>query len=398
MERWDLSDCVRCGACRAVCPTFSVIRREYACGRGKVSLWEAHREGEVGLSEGFVRAVTECLTCAACRENCPNGVDVPSLVLEARAEVVKGRGLSLSKSILGRFLSSPTMASIGVKAASILKGFLFREEGTGVHLRLPLSHLSERLLPAPSGTFLKRVRDYEAEGSPRVGLFTGCLINHFLPEIGEATVDLLKRAGAGVVIPRDQVCCGMPFLGMGERERARELVLRNVEVFERAGVDLVVTPCATCATALKIHSRELVDTPEAKTFASRAREVTELLRRDLGVKVSGNGPGRRVTYHDPCHMSRYQHIKDEPRELIEMAGHNLVEMSHPCRCCGLGGTFTIDYPELSATIGRQKAEDIMGTEAEVVATACPGCIIQIRDSLHRLGGKKEVLHVVQLLP
>lgn len=397
------SECVRCGACRAVCPTFSVIRREYASARGKVSLCEAYREGEIDLSEGFVRAVKECLTCAACRENCPNGVDVPSLILAAREEIFRKKGLPFSQSLLNRVLSSTTLASLGMRVSSLFGGLLFERSShfDGIRSRLPIPFLKGRLIPSLSGrSFIDSVRP-EVKGRRRVGLFVGCLINYVNKRVGEATVKALEMAGFDVIVPKDQVCCGMPALGMGDRERARDLAIKNIEAFSGSSLEAIVTPCATCATALKIHFEELLKGEGGRIgemvqdFTSRAREATEFLakelRRDWDLKDT------TVTYHDPCHMSRYQHIKDEPRELIERAGYRFVEMSHPCRCCGLGGVFSVEYYGLSKEIGKEKAEDIVETGADLVATACPGCILQIRDALHHLGVKKEVVHVVELL-
>ncbi len=397
VDKEVFSECVRCGACRAVCPTFTAIQREYAVARGKVSLCEAYREGGIGLTERFVRAVKECLTCAACRENCPNGVDVPALVIAAREEIYRKKGLTLSQSLLNRVLSSGLLTSIGAKAASLFQGLLFERASDfdGLRARLPIPLLKDRLVPSLRGRpFVDQVRP-ELRDRRKVGLFVGCLINYAIPEVGEAAVRVLEMAGFDVIVPKEQVCCGMPAFGMGDREKAKELAVRNVEVFSKDSIEAIVTPCATCATALKIHFKELLGEDErVMDFTARAKDVTEFLAGELELKRASRD--LRVTYHDPCHLSRYQHIKDEPRELIGKAGYSFIEMSRPCRCCGLGGTFGVEHYELSKEIGREKAEDIADTGADVVATACPGCILQLRDALHRMGVKKRVVHVVEL--
>ena len=137
-------------------------------------------------------------------------------------------------------------------------------------------------------------------------------------------------------------------------------------------------------------------------FSNKVRDITELLVNELGVKNPTSHiphPTSRlvVTYHDPCHLRRGQGIADEPRELIEMSGAKLKEMSHPCRCCGLGGSFNITDYDFSMEINRSKAEDIKNTGADIIATACPGCMIQIKDGLHQLGANTKVVHVVELL-
>ncbi len=414
----EMERCVHCGACRAVCPTFSVFQREMAAARGKISLCHAFEQGEVGLSDKLIDAVKGCLTCAACRENCPNSVDLPSIILAIRAAIYDKRGLPLRNAVVDRALSSPFLLSLAMKAGSIISPLLLKgvPETSGLHLRFPLPFIDrERLLPAIAERSFIDVatqvhRDRGKEKAPRhlrVGLFAGCLINYMLPEIGVASLKVLERAGVEVFVPSGQGCCGMPALNMGDRGTAKMLALKNLMAFEDEPVDFIITSCATCATGLKMHLKELLSDEEsdirdkAEGFASKVREISEFIIRDtkkcahgIDIKI---GNGRSVTYHDPCHMSRYLRLKDEPRELLEATGMRFVEMGHPCRCCGLGGTFSIDYYEATKRIGMEKAADIEETGADMVATSCPGCVIQLKDALHHIGVEKKVLHVVEIV-
>jgi len=186
------------------------------------------------------------------------------------------------------------------------------------------------------------------------------------------------------------------------------LALINLEVFEAHDLDFITTSCATCTDGLKNKFRKLLEDegPEMKrrvdVFCGKVRDITDLLVNELKLPASMSDlkvseDGAVVTYHDPCHLRRGLGIKDEPRELIETAGFRIKEMKHPCRCCGLGGSFSITNYDLSSEINMLKAEDIKGTGAEIAATACPGCMVQLRDGLHKIDARVEVKHIVELL-
>ncbi len=434
----EINKCVLCGTCRGVCPTFDVARREPASARGKVALCDALLKKEINISEGFIKHMTECVQCMACYESCPNDVNVPDIILAARTEIVKENGLPFIKSLtLRNFLDSERLMPAVMKFASNLQGLFFKgvPEESGLHRRFPLPLIGERrLMPPLADTFFLERRALTVEkgrkgerekgrkilspirpftDSPiRVGFFAGCLINYMLPNIGEASLKLIEKAGASVIVPLDQHCCGMPALGMGDVETAKSLALKNLEAFEQYELDYITTACATCGDGLRRRFKELLgdEYPErVNAFCSKVRDITELLVRELRV---GSGEWRKgytslgsklsalgsvITYHDPCHLNRGQGIKDAPRELIEISGARFKEMSHPCRCCGLGGSFNITDYDFSMEIARSKAEDIKNTGADIVATACPGCMIQIKDGLHQIGVKAKVLHVVELL-
>ena len=438
----QLSNCVLCGTCRGVCPTFDVARREPASARGKVALCDALLKKEINISGGFIKHMTECVQCMACYESCPNDVNVPDIVLAARREIVKENGLPFIKSLMLRnFLDSERLMPAVMKFASNLQSLFFKgvPEESGLHRRFPLPLVDERRLMPPLADrfFLESVKEsgecrvesveqkigslgrsrylnsqLSTLNSPKVGFFAGCLINYMLPNIGEASLKLIEKAGASVIVPPDQHCCGMPALGMGDVETAKSLALKNLEAFEQYKLDYITTACATCGDGLRRRFKELLgdEYPErVNAFCSKVRDITELLVRELrvgsgewrkghtslGSKLSA--PGSVITYHDPCHLNRGQGIKDAPRELIEISGARFKEMSHPCRCCGLGGSFNITDYDFSMEIARSKAEDIKNTGADIVATACPGCMIQIKDGLHQIGVKTKVLHVVELL-
>jgi glycolate oxidase iron-sulfur subunit len=415
--RQETEKCVRCGTCRSGCPTFNAIYRETASARGKIALVEARLTGDEELGEEYLKHIKECTLCGACFSSCPKEVDTPELVMYARAESAEKEGLPLAAQLaLKNVLGSERVMPLAFKFASRLQKILLKASNSesGLISRFSLPFLgSGRLLPElPEISFLElphvRARSDIKRGKrtsdATVGLFAGCGINYLLPGVGETAIRVLEREGAEVVVPKGQVCCGIPAVSSGEVSTAKNLALKNLEVFETSGLDYITTACATCGHALKQTMTKLLagEGPSMRTrvknFSSRVKDITELLRNEFSYKGGEkNDQDTVVTYHDPCHLGRFQAIRDEPRELIERAGAKFKEMKNPCKCCGLGGGLTFTNYELSMKIARNKVESIKDTGAQVVATACPGCMIQLKDGLHRFGGNAKVVHLIELL-
>lgn len=425
------SKCVRCGTCKSFCPSYEVLRREGSGPRGRVTLAETslREAGAKGTPFGpaYLKYVKDCTLCGSCHSNCPNDVDVPALIVAARSGYIAKQGLSAFASLaIKSVMSSERLRPLSMKLASKMQRLIFKgstvESALVSRFSLPLVG-GDRLIPDLPDVFfmdrpeVKRLAAVDAADSekPKVAFFAGCGVNYILPDIGGATLDLLERSGANISVPRAQSCCGMPALSAGDVKTAKEHALRNIEAFEDADCDYIVTSCATCSHALKSVFKELLcddgdnDSPMARrvdAFAAKVRDVTEFLASDGELPCKDvpaeerpqlTKEGRKVTYHDPCHLRRYQGISEAPRELLESSGLELVGMKHPCKCCGLGGGLAFSNYELSIEIARIKAEGVRGSGADIVATACPGCIIQLKDALHHYGVDAKVVHVVELL-
>lgn len=412
----EMEKCVRCGTCRSVCPTFRVIGREAASARGKLSLIRSYLKGELEPGEDYLRHIKECTLCGACRTSCPNGVNTTGIICAARADYVEKKGMPAAASVVFKTLresSSPLVLRLATK----MQGLFFKDApiDSGLLSRFSLPLIGNgRLMPPLAKTFFLdfpevkslSVQKGSSGGRPRIAFYAGCGVNYLMPNIGTASLDVLKRADAEVIVPTGQVCCGMPAYSMGDVEMARSMALKNLEAFEAGEFDFITTSCATCGYGLKTLFRKLLSgTPElakrVEAFASKVRDITELLANDLDFirkgKKKENGP-TSVTYHDPCHLGRNQGVREAPRELISAAnGVRLKEMKHPCSCCGLGGGLGISNYGLSIEITRRKAESIRDTGAQAVVTACPGCMVQLRDGLFRYGVGTKVAHVVELL-
>ncbi|MDP2688681.1 MAG: (Fe-S)-binding protein [Deltaproteobacteria bacterium] len=415
----DIDKCVRCGACRSVCPVFKVVGREGASTRGKMALIQARRNGALELTETYLRAIKDCTLCGACQSNCPNDVNTTAIIAAARAESIDKLGMPLAASLVFKNLLEPnTLMDRAFKWATRFQGLVFRdspvENGLLARFTLPFVGMGKgRLLPQVVKTFFLDMPEAKAAsggkgkrgtGPPRVAFYAGCGVNFLMPDIGIKSLEVIKRAGAEAVVPPGQVCCGMPAFSTGDVFTAREMARKNLEVFEAYELDFITTACATCGYGLKTLMRELLgDDPALKgrveAFTARVRDINELLVNELKLKGGENRLGAKtVTYHDPCHLGRAQGVREEPRELIAGGrGVTLKEMKNPCACCGLGGGLSLSNYELSVEIARKKAENIRASGADVVVTACPGCMVQLRDGLHRFGVDAKVAHVVELL-
>lgn len=415
-----ISGCVRCGSCRSGCPTFGAELHEGASARGRVSLISARRGGELDPGELYYKHIIECTLCGSCASNCPSGVDTPAEVISERAERVAAEGGTLpARLVFNNVLNSPNAMALASRFASSMQGLMMKDapvEGSLLS-RFPLPFIGNRTLlpelattPFLAGSEVKALAGEARARSSRlkVGFFVGCGINYLYPRVAEAALSKLKASEADVFIPQGQVCCGMPAVAAGYIDAARDMAVKNLELFEPEQLDYVTTACASCGDVLKNTLTGLLRDSSgeirarAAALSSKVIDITELLTGPLAgtwEKSSSKNMGERavVTYHDPCHLSRYQGVKDAPRALIEMSGHSFKEMNNPCKCCGFGGGLGTTNYELSMEIMRGKAESIRLSGADVVATACPGCMAQLSDGLFRSGLKTRVVHVVELL-
>jgi len=410
--------CVKCGRCQTVCPVFSVRPEESSAARGKIALAEAVTQGYLSESGTYRDYLETCLLCGACEENCPNEVRTLSRMLEARNHLAENRGTKPGKKlILEQVVGGPRLLDLVMRTGRTFQDLVFRKipATSGIRRRLPLPLItSDRTLPSLAPVFFTdRYSGPVAKGEgPRVGIFSGCMMNYFFPQTGEAMVEVLRELGASVFVPAGQVCCGMPALTGGARDTVRELACQNLEAFEKYSLDAIVTGCASCGGNLKENYGGLlreagVEGERIELFLSKIHDINEYLFRRLtpGPEekgISGHG-GEKVdllaTYHHPCHLGRLQGVISEPVALIRsIPGVQYVPMTDDQRCCGMGGSFSLEHYDLAKEINDQKVARIIETGAAAVVTSCPACIMHIRDGLIRNGrGDIEVLHITELL-
>ena len=405
--------CVKCGNCLAQCPVYLETLEEPLAARGKMALVESLKEGDPEYTKRYYQILSQCLLCGTCTENCPNGVCGDEIIRDARALLVKEKGLTLSKkAIFKYFLDTDRLMPLVLKGAASLQHLFLEKipEESGLRLRFPMPFIdSKRFIPPiAQDPFLDIHSGWvrAEKETMRVGLFVGCVSNYLFPRISQATLDLFVGNGISVYIPKEQKCCGLPAFGSGDEDTPRSIARRNIEAFAEENLDQVVAHCASCAAMLKLDYPLLFgeDDPfraKALAFSEKVSDASRLLAQIPDLKRKGNTPGNkvlRVTYHDPCHLRRKLGIFKEPRDLLQSTpGLEYVEMRDANRCCGQGGSFNVANYDLSLKILDRKTSAIEESGADIVTTTCSGCLLQLMDGIHQAGLKKEVHHLVEMV-
>lgn len=401
LEELTLS-CMRCGNCQPVCPVFREIGEEGASPRGRVRLIRGVADGEIELSARYQELLGLCINCRACAEECPSGLEPNIAILNARQQTILEKGLPAIKRLIFRCaMRARRMFPASAKLLGLLqRATLIGNPWSPARLALPAMGIPiDKAIPYFAlKPFLDRVPEINPVENRkyRVAYFVGCSANLLYPEIGEAVVGLMNHFGVEVVIPKAQMCCGTPIFNAGDFEGGAYLAKQNLRIFSELDVDAIITACGSCGLALKQEWRNLLgmDVPEA--FSAKVMDFTEFL-----IKIGASGfthHSSLITYHDSCHLARGMGVRSQPRELLtSIPGVELIEMAEADKCCGGGGAFSLYHPELSRQIGDRKAENAMGTRADVIVTGCPSCVMQLREMLARHGSSQTVKHTACVL-
>jgi glycolate oxidase iron-sulfur subunit len=413
--RWaDYSRCVHCGLCLNACPTYRELGLEMDSPRGRIYQMIQVEKGRLPLGESFVRHIDLCLDCRACETACPSGVEYGKLVEVARGQIEKyyhrpPLTTLLRKLFYYEILPHPRRLLFVGKLLRLYQrcGLEMLVCGSRVLKLLPgrLAQVAQLAPRMEKPFFYERLgTTVPAEGKRRyrVALFAGCIANLAFARLNDATVRVLTKNGCEVVIPSDQGCCGALHVHAGIRGIARDLAKRNIQAFLGGGFDAVISNAAGCGSVLKEYPLLFAEEDKefhepAKAFVAKLRDVTEFLagidlNRELGImKV-------RATYQDPCHLGHAQRIRAAPRKLLAaIPGLELIELKEAEICCGSAGVYNVVHNEMSERLLESKMRRIDETRAELVLTANPGCLLQLRAGLRRAGGQRRVLHVIELL-
>jgi glycolate dehydrogenase iron-sulfur subunit len=409
--RGELAACIKCAACIPACPTYPTTRRESMGPRGRLAIAVGLLEGELTGRDGAFKAISSCIDCRACVPACPRHIPLADVFYAAKAELARAGTGGFQARVL-RVASHAILVKNRLRAAMRLGRPLVRlyrgiADANPLARLLPFyRHGRKRVLPA----LVKRpmTDDYPevvpaagaGGGAPngRVAFFPGCVINFTATDIGHATVRALGKLGVEVVIPREAPCCGIPLLSVGDREGAREVARDVIRRYGGLQVDAIVTACASCGTTLRDTYPGLLGTPEARAFASKVMDISEYITERTDYAARAARLDVAVTYHDPCHLVRGMKVTAEPRRILaHVAGAGFREMDGADRCCGFGGLFSALHYDLALDVGARKARSVQAAGAGVVATGCPGCQMQMTDSLARAGVQARALHTVELL-
>jgi glycolate oxidase iron-sulfur subunit len=407
----DYAHCVHCGLCLNHCPTYKLWGLEADSPRGRIRQIVLVDQGRLPLGDSFVKHIDQCLDCRACETACPSGVEYGKLVEAARAQIEQNYERPLFSRftrdfVFRRLLPYPRRIAVLARILYMYQrsGLQSFARGTGILGLLGIADMEKLLPPIDRKFFFSKLgRTYHAAGErrARVALFAGCVAQVSFSALHEATIRVLTANGCEVVVPDGQICCGALAAHAGARDVARELARVNLDVFLGDKFDAVITNAAGCGSTLKEYDHLFADgTPEngkAHAFRKKMRDATEFLA-ELGLTAQLAGMPMRVTYQDSCHLLHGQKVREAPRKLLRsIPGLELVEMSMADYCCGSAGSYNVTETETSLALLAEKMKHARATNAPVIATANPGCLLQMRAGAEIHGTGQEVVHVMELL-
>lgn len=395
-ERERLSECVHCGLCLSACPTYLELGTEMDSPRGRIYLMRELEDGRMQLGADVVRHLDLCLGCRACEPACPSGVHYGELIEDARAFVEQHYERPWTERIWRAVVRDVFAYPARVRAA-LLPVRWAQRLGIWPLLRavVPFAHMLPELrdgaaLPAVSPASNPR---------GRVGFLTGCVARELFGDTNAATVRVLQRNGWTVVTPPAQRCCGALHAHAGDPEAARSFARWNIDTFP-GDLDAIVVNAAGCGAAMKGYGHLLRDDPSygarAAAFAAKVRDISEILAPSL--EPPANRLEARVAYHEACHLGHGQRVSDAPRALLRaIPGVELVSLNEADVCCGSAGSYNLVEPEMSRRLQARKIANVQASGATCIASANPGCTLQIRAGLRTAGSTIEVVHPVELL-
>jgi glycolate oxidase iron-sulfur subunit len=411
-ERPLYEDCVHCGFCLPACPTWVSWAEEMDSPRGRIDLLRGLAEGRLAWSGPVARHFDRCLGCLACVPACPSGVRYDILIEKARAErerTLPRRDFDrLYRELLFSLLPYPSRLRVVARLGALYdrSGLRWVVRRSGLLRLLPrrLAAL-ESLLPesrsdAAGDRLPPRVAPVGRKRA-RVALVAGCVQRVFFPGVNAATVRVLAAEGCEVVIPEGQGCCGALSIHAGREEESLAFGRELIASFESGGFDAILVNAAGCGSHLKDYGRLFAEDPQwarrAMDFQGRVRDITEFL---AGLQpVAARHPIRaRVAYHDACHLAHAQSIRQAPRDLLKSIPElTVTDIADAEECCGSAGIYNLMEPASADEIGRRKAERVAATKADLLASANPGCTLQIRRALLRRGIVLPSLHPIEIL-
>ncbi|MCK5077998.1 MAG: (Fe-S)-binding protein [Calditrichia bacterium] len=404
----DYLACIRCGLCLSACPTYREFKTETASPRGRVALTRKGLDGELELSPNLFEQMYSCFDCLACRDVCPVEVNPAKLSVNMRVEQEAKKPARWKIPLFEKLIPKPENMEIATWPLRLYQRLGIR----WLYYKLGLWHLMpkklrdlEAMLPHLPTRPLRQVIPEKAlcpgDENYKVGFFLSCAQSLMFAETSNATIRVLNRNKCSVFTPKETKCCGVPLLSYGKRETAEKLAKHNIELFEKLEVDVIVTDCATCGSNLKEYNDLLADYPEwlerATNFSQKVKDISEFLHEIPLEKPLGQ-LNARVTYHDPCHLRRGQNVWQQPRELLKLInGLEFLEMEEADWCCGSAGSQLITHYDTSIKVLGRKIGNLKSTQAEIIASGCPGCQMQLNVGIKREKLKVKVIHPVELL-
>ena len=419
MDYSMLQQCMHCGLCLPTCPTYDETKLERNSPRGRISLMRAIADEEINITKTFGEEMYFCLGCLACTTACPAGVNYAELFEVARADIETSGVLDHPQRNFIRWLTVKFIFT-RPRLLRFVGRLLYLYQASGLQKLARSSNLTsllpkklrdlEPLTPSVNRHFSDAlIREIETPTGCRyrVGLLTGCVQDLIYSEVNRDTADVLLAHDCEVVTPRRQFCCGSLHAHNGELELAREMARRNITMLEKTVGSLdqlhaVITNAGGCGSHLKNYEHLLSDDPvfadRAAVWSRKLKDIHEWLA-EIGIRRPQVAwKIETITYHDSCHLCHGQKITRPPRELLQVIpGLKLVELPESNWCCGSAGIYNIVQPEMSRKLLNRKLQNIKKTEATMVASANPGCSMQLEAGLREMRSSIKVKHPISLL-
>jgi len=407
-----IDDCVHCGFCLPHCPTYVSWSEEMDSPRGRIVLMKGLAEGTLEYSDTVVGHFDRCLGCMACVTACPSGVKYDVLIEDTRANIEKHhrRGFAdrLHRKMIFTLFPYPkrlkTLAAVLILYSRSGLQFLVRKSGLFKLLPARLRQLDALMPPMSTRQLtaaLPAVTPAKGPARARVGLLAGCVQRVFFPGVNEATLRVLSAEGCEVIVPGGQGCCGALSMHAGRDEEAMRFARSLIREFENAAVDVILVNAAGCGSHLKDLGRILANDPQwcerAARFSKRVKDINEFLA-SLPPVAKRNPLKARVAYHDACHLAHAQRIRSAPRQLLRgIPELQLLEIPDGDQCCGSAGIYNLIQPESADEIGARKANNVLSTLPDLLASANPGCTLQIQKILRERGQTLRAVHPIEVL-
>ncbi len=410
-----LVTCMKCGMCQAVCPVYGVTTMEADVARGKLALVDNLSHKIIEDPKAVAEKLGRCLLCGSCKANCPSGVPIMDIFLEAKEIVTAYNGLNpIKKLVFQGLLTHPKLFSFMVDFGSKFQFLALKNnknlQNTACAPLLKKVIGSRHFRKLPKTTLLTELGEINTTSSSnkaKVLFYPGCLGDKFYINVSKASLKILKHHDVGVILAKNMACCGIPAIASGDIKGMLEQTRINLEILRQYDFDYLVTACGSCTSTIKElwpHYTERLGEKtkkEAEEIAKKTLDISDflinVLKIDTVYKENDSQDKVQITYHDSCHLKKSLNITQEPRDLLALnQKYELTEMNEADRCCGCGGSFTLFHYDLSYQIGQRKRENILDSGAKIVTTGCPACMMQLEDVLSQNNDQVEVKHVVEI--
>jgi len=404
----EISHCNRCGFCQVACPIFRSTGHEAGVARGRLALLRAIIEGRLEWNPEVEEPLYDCLLCGACTANCFPAIPTSELVIKARAQYLDKVGRkSIHRLLFDHLLPYPRRLHLAARAVALGKNTGVADLAGALGLLKifghDLVHANEIVERFPARPLREKIKTGVHQGtgqSLRIGYFVGCGVDIISQEAGSATLQLLKKIGRSIHV-LENCCCGLPAWSYGDLKAARKLAGRNLAVLTAEKFDVIVTDCSSCASFLKKYT-QLFDEgerqqKEAAAVSARVRDMVQLIHPMEALAPSPDAPVV-VTYHHPCHASRGQGLSAEPEEILNrLPGVEYRPLPEADWCCGGAGSYAFSHYKLSQQVLDRKMENLKKTDADLLVTSCPACIMHLSYGVRKHGLSTKVCHISELI-